>query len=67
MNAGTGAFGRRTKRWTPIIVVAALLASAGGWWALKQGRPWPYGLEACTYGIPLVMMDLGPFNLTVRG
>src|SRR5205085_1333646 len=35
-----------------------LLASAAGWWVLKQGRPWVYGLEAYVYGFPLVMMDL---------
>lgn len=58
MTVGTGTFSRRAKRWTIVIVVAALLASAGGWWALKQGRPWLYGLEAYMYGFPLVMMDL---------
>ncbi len=40
------------------IIGAALLASAGGWWALKQGEPWLYGLEAYVYGFPLIMMDL---------
>jgi hypothetical protein len=40
------------------IVAAVLLASAGGWWALKQGRPWLYGVEAYVYGFPLIMMDL---------
>jgi hypothetical protein len=50
--------GRRAKRWMPILVVVALLASAGAWWALKQGRPWLYGLEAYIYGFPLVMIDL---------
>jgi len=58
MKTGMQVRGRRTKRWTLIIVIAALLASAGGWWALKQGRPWLYGLEAYMYGFPLVMMDL---------
>lgn len=51
-------FGRHVKRWKWAIVVAVLLASVGGWWALKQGRPWLYGLEAYLYGIPLIMMDL---------
>jgi hypothetical protein len=58
MRTGSKTFSRRAKRWTLVIVVAALLASAGGWWALKQGRPWLYGLEAYVYGFPLVMMDL---------
>jgi hypothetical protein len=51
-------YGRRAKLWTLAIVAAALLASAGGWWALKQGRPWLHGLEAYLYGFPLIMMDL---------
>ncbi len=51
-------FGTNAKRWTLIIAVVALLASAGGWWALKQGRPWLYGVEAYVYGFPLIMMDL---------
>jgi hypothetical protein len=58
MTTGSKTFSPRAKRWTLAIVVAALLASAGGWWALKQGRPWLYGLEAYMYGFPLVMMDL---------
>jgi hypothetical protein len=58
MTAGTRAFGLHAKRWTFAIVVAALLLAAGGWWALKQGRPWLYGLEAYLYGFPLIMMDL---------
>ena len=58
MKTGIKDRGSRAKRWTLTIIVAALLASAGGWWALKQGRPWLYGLEAYMYGFPLVMMDL---------
>ena len=49
---------RRTRRWILVAVIIALFASAGGWWALKQGRPWLYGLEAYMYGFPLIMMDL---------
>ncbi len=52
------AFSRRARRWTWFIVIAALLASAGGWWAWKQDRPWLYGIEAYMYGFPLIMMDL---------
>jgi hypothetical protein len=57
MTKGTRTFSSRAKWWTLVIFVAGLLA-AGGWWALKQGRPWLYGVEAYVYGFPLVMMDL---------
>jgi hypothetical protein len=50
--------GRRARRWTLAVVAVVLLASAAGWWALKHGRPWLYGLEAYVYGFPLIMMDL---------
>jgi hypothetical protein len=40
------------------VVVAALLAGAGGCALVKEGRAWVYGLEAYLYGFPLIMMDL---------
>ena len=49
---------RRAKRWKLAFICAVLIASAGGWWALKEGRPWLYGLQAYIYGFPLIMMDL---------
>jgi hypothetical protein len=49
---------RRAKRWMLALICAVLVASAGGWWALKEGRPWLYGLQAYLYGFPLIMMDL---------
>jgi hypothetical protein len=49
MTAGTGTLSQRARRWMVAVAVAALLASAGGWWALKQGRPWLYGVEAYMY------------------
>ena len=58
MTASLRTRGRRAKRWTLALVGAALLALAGGWWALKQGEPWLNGLEAYVYGFPLIMMDL---------
>src|SRR6266540_3869695 len=58
MTANIKSRAQRTKRWTLAIIAAALLVSAGGWWALKQGRPWLYGMEAYVYAFPLIMMDL---------
>src|SRR5208282_3475104 len=58
MIAGIRDRGGHARRWMVVIVAAVLLASAGGWWALKQGRPWLYGVEAYVYGFPLIMMDL---------
>src|SRR5437667_925443 len=50
--------GRRAKRWMLIAICAAFLALGGGWWALEEGRPWLYGLDAYVYSFPLIMMDL---------
>ncbi|MGO9019603.1 MAG: DUF1254 domain-containing protein [Syntrophobacteraceae bacterium] len=58
MTANIRSYTRRAKRWVLAVIVVALLASAGGWWALREGRPWLYGLQAYIYGFPLIMMDL---------
>ena len=41
-----------------IAICDAFLALGGGWWALEEGRPWLYGLDAYVYSFPLIMMDL---------
>ena len=48
----------RAKRWQLALICAALIAAAGGWWALKEGLPWLHGIQAYIYGFPLIMMDL---------
>jgi len=48
----------RAKRWKLVVLCAALMAAVGGWWGLKEGRPWLFGIEAYIYGFPMIMMDL---------
>jgi len=48
----------RAKRWKLALIFAVLVATAGGWWGLKEGLPWFHGIQAYIYGFPLVMMDL---------
>jgi hypothetical protein len=58
MTTDFGSYARRARRWTLVVLGAALLASAGGCGLVKEGRAWLYGLEAYLYGFPLIMMDL---------
>src|SRR6266511_3983343 len=58
MTTNIRTYGRRAQRWTLAVVGAALLASAGGCGLVQEGRAWLYGLEAYSYGFPLIMMDL---------
>ena len=58
MNTNTRTQGRRTKRWKLIFLCVTLLALPAGWWVLKDGQPWLYGIESYIYGFPLIMMDL---------
>src|SRR5271165_4333784 len=48
----------RAKLWAAGALVAVLLVLAGAWLAVREVRPWLYGLEAYIYGFPLIMMDL---------
>jgi hypothetical protein len=58
MTADTSTRGRRARRWPFVVIAAVLLASAGGYWFVQEGKPWLYGIEAYVYGFPLVVMDL---------
>jgi hypothetical protein len=58
MKANNPSNRQRAKRWKLALICAVLIALAGGWWVLKAGRPWLYGLQAHIYGFPLIMMDL---------
>ena len=37
---------RKKKRWTWVLIGAALLVSAGGYLWFTEVRPWVYGLQA---------------------
>ena len=49
---------RRTKRWTWVAAIAAIVLAVGSYLWLSELRPWLYGTEAYIYGFPLIMMDL---------
>lgn len=49
---------RRTKRWTWVLVIAAIVVAAGSYLWVAELRPWVYGMEAYIYGFPIIMMDL---------
>jgi hypothetical protein len=50
--------GKRTSRWKLVLIFAAVIACVGGWWIVREGRPWLDGVEAYIYGFPMVVMDL---------
>jgi hypothetical protein len=47
--------GRSARRW--LLALAGVLL-VGGWWAVREGRPWLDGVQAYIYGFPMVVMDL---------
>src|SRR5262245_2594328 len=51
-------YSRRAKLWTLAAIGVALLVAYPGYWLVKEGRAWLYGLEVYLYGFPLIMMDL---------
>jgi len=58
VTASVRANGPRTKRWTWVLITAAVVVAAGSCLWVTEFRPWLYGMEAYIYGFPLIMMDL---------
>lgn len=49
---------KKRKRRKIVLISLATLILAGGWWGVREGRPWLYGIQAYIYGFPLVVMDV---------
>ncbi len=48
----------RLRRWKLAVIVAIAIIAGGGWWVLREGKPWLDGVEAYIFGFPMVVMDL---------